>query len=57
MADKGKVLYYKGDGSGIAEPQDLECTPNVAFIEKKPKPPTYTTLSLGTSGEGGDNSA
>ena len=57
MADKGKILYYNGDGSGIAEPQDLECTPNVAFIEKKPKPPTYTTLSRGTSGEGGDNSA
>ena len=35
--------------------QDLDAL-TVEFIERKPKPPNYTTLSKGTSGEGGDSS-
>ena len=53
---KKELLFYKGDGSGLAAPPNDDNYPNVEFIERKPKPPNYTTLSKGTSGEGGDSS-
>ena len=54
MAPEKKLLFYKGDGSGLAAGPDdqsiRDYMPNVEFIEKKPKPPTYTKLSDGRSG-------
>ena len=53
MAPEKKLLFYKGDGSGLAAGPDDESIrnymPNVEFIEKKPKPPTYTRLGEDTS--------
>jgi hypothetical protein len=42
---KKELLFYEGCGSGLAEPPNDDNMPNVKFIEKKPKPPNYTTLS------------